>query len=102
VTGRWGKCGQRVQAYPGIVAREQLAEALDCPGTREATMVEEPDAAPTQRRGEALPADHPAHDVAAAAGDCIAEVPAALKDEVAALHGNHEPPDTPIDPRELV
>ena len=60
------------------------------------------DAAPTERRGQALPADHPAADLAITAGDCIAEVPATTKDAVAALHGNREPPDTPVDPRELV
>jgi len=34
--------------------------------------------------------------------DCIAEVPTQVKDAVAALHGNREPPDSPVDPRELV
>jgi hypothetical protein len=65
-------------------------------------MVDGTDAAPTQRRGQALPADHPAADLAAATEDCIAEVPVEVKDAVAALHGNREPPDTPVDPGELV
>jgi hypothetical protein len=49
--------------------------------------------APTRRRGEELPAGHPAAAAAPAPGDCIAEVPAA--------HGNREPPDTPVDPGDL-
>jgi hypothetical protein len=65
-------------------------------------MVEEAEAAPTRRRGQALPADHPAVAVAPAPGDCIAEVPAGAKDAAAALHGNREPPGTPVDPGELV
>ena len=65
-------------------------------------MVEEAEAAPTRRRGQALPAGHPAADLAVAAGDCIAEVPAEVKDAVAALHGNREPPDSPVEPGELV
>ena len=60
------------------------------------------DAAPTMRRGEVLSADHPALAPAPAPGDCIAEVPVETKDAVAALHGNREPPDTPVDPKELV
>jgi hypothetical protein len=35
-------------------------------------------------------------------GECIAVVPAALKDEVAAWHGNAEPPDAEVDAEELV
>jgi hypothetical protein len=65
-------------------------------------MVEEAEAAPTRRRGQALPADHPAAALAPAPGDCIAEVPAETKDAAAALHGNREPPDSPVDPGELV
>jgi hypothetical protein len=64
--------------------------------------VEGADAAPTRRRGEVLPADHPAAALAPAPGDCIAEVPVETKDAVAAWHGNQEPPDTPVDPGELV
>lgn len=60
------------------------------------------DAASTERRGQALPPDHPAADLAVAPGDCIAEVPAETKEAVAALHGNREPPDTAVDPGELV
>jgi hypothetical protein len=60
------------------------------------------DAAPTQRRGQVLPADHPAAALAPVMGDCIAEVPTETKEAVAALHGNREPPDTPVDPGELV
>ena len=65
-------------------------------------MVESADAAPTRRRGEELPADHPAADLPPALGDCIAEVPVETKDAVAALHGNREPPDSPVRPEELV
>jgi len=49
-----------------------------------------------------LPADHPTAALAAVMEDCIAEVPTQVKDAVAALHGNREPPDSPVDPRELV
>ena len=65
-------------------------------------MVEGAGAAPTRRRGQALPADHPGAALAPAPGDCIAEVPAGTKDAAAALHGNREPPDSPVDPGELV
>ena len=65
-------------------------------------MDEGAEAAPTQRRGQVLPADHPTAAVAVAMEDCIAEVPTEVKEAVAALHGNREPPDTPVDPRELV
>jgi hypothetical protein len=65
-------------------------------------MERQADAAPTRRRGQPLPADHPAADLAVAPGDCIAEVPAETKAAVAARHGNREPPDTPVDPGELV
>jgi len=65
-------------------------------------MDEGAEAAPTQRRGQVLPADHPTAALAAVMEDCIAEVPTQVKDAVAALHGNREPPDTPVDPRELV
>jgi hypothetical protein len=64
--------------------------------------VEGVDAAPIRRRGEVLPADHPAAALAPAPGDCIAEVSVGVKDAVAARHGNHEPPDSPVDPGELV
>jgi hypothetical protein len=64
--------------------------------------MDEGGAAPTQRRGQVLPADHPTADVAAEPGDCIAEVPTEVKEAVAALHGNREPPDAPVDPGELV
>ena len=60
------------------------------------------DAAPTMRRGEVLSADHPAAAAAPAPGDCIAEVPATMKAAAAAAHGNREPPDSPVDPGELV
>jgi hypothetical protein len=60
------------------------------------------DAAPTERRGDVLPADHPAANLALAEGDCVAHVPAEVKDAVAAAHGNHEPPDSPIRAGELV
>jgi len=65
-------------------------------------MVEGAEAAPTRRRGQALPADHPAAELAATPGDCIYDVPARTKDAVAALHGNREPPDVLVDPGELV
>jgi hypothetical protein len=65
-------------------------------------MVEEAEAASTRRRRQALPADHPAADLAVASGDCIAEVPAEMKAAVAGLHGDREPPDTPLDPGKLV
>jgi hypothetical protein len=60
------------------------------------------DAAPTERRGDVLPADHPAANLAAPESDCVAHIPVAVKDAVAAVHGNREPPDTPIGPGELV
>jgi hypothetical protein len=59
------------------------------------------DATPTERRGDALPAGDPAN-LAPAEGDCPAEVPAEIKDQAAAAHGNHEPPDSPIRAGELV
>jgi len=65
-------------------------------------MVEGAETGPTRRRGQMLPADHPAAAVAPAPGDCIAEVPADVKEAVAALHGKREPPDSPVDPGELV
>jgi hypothetical protein len=37
-----------------------------------------------------------------AEGDCIAHIPAEVKEQAAAAHGNREPPDTPIRPGELV
>jgi hypothetical protein len=65
--------------------------------------MEEPvDIAPTERRGEVLPRDHPAATLSPEAGDCIADIPAAVKDAVAAGHGNRVPPDTPVQPDELV
>jgi hypothetical protein len=64
-------------------------------------MVEGDDMAPTRRRGEELPAGHPAAAAAPAPGDCTAEVPATVKAAAAAAHGNREPPDTPVDPGEL-
>lgn len=65
-------------------------------------MDERVDAAPTERRGEVLPADHPAVNLAPEEGDCIAHIPAEIKNAVAAAHGNREPPETPIRPEELV
>jgi hypothetical protein len=35
-------------------------------------------------------------------GDCIAHIPAGVKDAVAAAHGNTEPPDTPVHSEDLV
>lgn len=43
------------------------------------------DAVPARRRGEVLPADHPAAAVAPAPDDGIAEVPVETKDAVAAV-----------------
>lgn len=60
------------------------------------------DAAPTERRGDVLPADHPAANLAPAEGDCVSHIPAEVKDAVAAAHGNREPADTPIRAGELV
>ena len=65
-------------------------------------MEEGMDTAPTERRGDVLPGDHPAVELAAEAGDCIAHIPAEVKAAVAAVHGNREPPDTPLDPGEPV
>jgi hypothetical protein len=65
-------------------------------------MVQGAESAPTRRRGQALPADHPAAALAPTAGDCIAEVPTETKAAAAALHGNREPPDSAVDPGELV
>jgi hypothetical protein len=48
-----------------------------------------------------LPAGDPA-SLAPAEGDCPAEVPAELKEQAAAAHGNQEPPDSPIRAGELV
>jgi hypothetical protein len=60
------------------------------------------DPAPTERRGEVLPADHPATNLAPPEGDCPAHIPAEVKERTAATHGNREPPDTPIRPEELM
>ena len=60
------------------------------------------DAAPTERRGDVLPADHPAANLSPAEGDCISHIPAEVKDAAAAAHGNREPADTPVRPAELV
>ena len=60
------------------------------------------DTAPTERRGEALAAGHPAADLAVEEGDCISHLPAEVKDAVAAAHGRREPPDSPVDAAELV
>ena len=60
------------------------------------------DPAPTVRRGDALPADYPAANLAPAERDCPAEVPAEVKDQAAAAHGNSEPPDAPVHAGELV
>jgi hypothetical protein len=60
------------------------------------------DAAPTERRGEVLPADHPAVNLAPSEGDCVAHIPVEVKNAVAAAHGNREPPETPIRAGELV
>jgi hypothetical protein len=60
------------------------------------------DTAPTERRGDLLPIDHPAAAQATAEADCIAHIPAEVKDATAAAHGNREPPDTPLDSAELV
>ena len=38
-------------------------------------MEEGMDTAPTERRGDVLPGDHPAVELAAEAGDCIAHIP---------------------------
>jgi hypothetical protein len=60
------------------------------------------DTAPTERRGDVLPADHPAANLAAETEDCIAHIPVEVKDATAESHGNHEPPATPLDPEVLV
>jgi hypothetical protein len=65
-------------------------------------MEEQVDAAPSECRGEVLPRDHPAAKLSLEKGDCIAHIPAAVKDPVAAAHGNRVPPDIPVDPGELV
>jgi hypothetical protein len=49
-----------------------------------------------------LPADRPAVELAPAEGDCPSHVPAEEKDQAAAAHGNHEPPDSPVRAGELV
>jgi len=60
------------------------------------------DKVPTERRGDVLPADHPAANLAPEEGDCIAHIPVEVKEASAAMHGNREPPDSPLDPGELV
>jgi hypothetical protein len=60
------------------------------------------DPAPTERRGDALPADHPAANLAPAEGDCPAQIPAEVKERAAAAHGNREPPNAPVRAGELV
>jgi hypothetical protein len=60
------------------------------------------DAASTERRGDALPADHPAADLAAAEDDCVSHIPAEVKDAAAATQGNREPPDSQVRAGELV
>jgi len=49
-----------------------------------------------------LPAGDPAANPAPVEGDCPAQVPAEIKEQAAAAHGNHEPPDSPIRDGELV
>jgi hypothetical protein len=44
----------------------------------------------------------PAAAVQPAPGDCVADVGAELLEEVAAYHDYAEPPDTDVDPEELV
>jgi len=78
-----------------------LQESIPCRRT-EATAEAAVDTAPTERRGDVLPADHPAASLAAEAEDCISHIPADVKDATAMSHGNSEPPDTPPDPEELV
>lgn len=60
----------------------------------------------TERRGETLDAEHPLQqhgpEVAPELGDCIADVPPEVLEEIHAFHGNEEPPDTPIPEEELV
>jgi hypothetical protein len=63
---------------------------------------ERSDPAPTERRGDLLPADHPAANLAPAERDCPAQIPAEVKERAAAAHGNREPPDTPVRAGELV
>jgi hypothetical protein len=41
-------------------------------------------------------------DAAPEEGDCIAHIPTEVKDAVAAANDNREPPDTPVQPGELV
>lgn len=65
-------------------------------------MDERVDSAPTERRGDVLPADHPTANLAPEEGDCIAHIPAEMKNAAAAAHGNTEPPDTPVLPGQLV
>lgn len=58
---------------------------------------------PTERRGEALPEDHPLRNVEIEPGDCISEVDPALLDEVVAYYGDDPPPPEPVpDDVELV
>jgi hypothetical protein len=40
--------------------------------------------------------------LAPAEGDCVAHIPVEVKNAVAAVHGNREPPETPIRAGELV
>ena len=65
-------------------------------------MDERSDATPTERRDDVLPAGDPAANPAPVEGDCPAQVPAEIKEQAAAAHGNHEPPDSPIRDGELV
>ena len=60
------------------------------------------DTAPTERRGEVLPAGHPAANLAPAEGDCPSEISAEVKEQAAAVHGNREPPDSSVPAEELV
>ncbi len=58
--------------------------------------------APTPRRGEHLDPDHPLADDGAHSADCISDVDPDLLDALARWHDYGEPPDSQVDPAELV
>ena len=57
---------------------------------------------PSPRRGEHLDPDHPLADTGQPQADCISDVDPELLAEVATWHDNDEPPDTRVDPKDLV
>jgi hypothetical protein len=78
----------RLSGYRAGVLAPTVGRSVQ-PGEQGATMDE-------------LPADHPAAELAPAEGDCPSHIPAEVKEQAAAAHGNREPSDSPVRAGELV